>query len=137
MGRTSTALIVLAAVALACGGGVLIGNAVAGTSTPGGTEAAASTPANAGAGAQVVAAPRTIDDGTWRVGDEVKAGTYVATVPDGELCSWQRLRGFSGGADDLIDIGVGEAGTRMRVTIKKTDAGFETSGCGPWKPAKP
>jgi hypothetical protein len=132
MGKASKALLAVAVLAASCGAGVLIGSAVAGSGTPGGAQQLADGPATAAAPAPKAAG---ITDGTWRVGDEVKAGTYTATVPDGELCSWERLRGFTGG-DDLIDIGVGNGGERMRVTIKKTDAGFKTQGCGPWKAAK-
>jgi hypothetical protein len=82
--------------------------------------------------AEVVEAKPTITDGTWRVSDEVKPGTYTATVPEGGLCYYARLRGFSGDPDELISNEVGQAGERVRVTIKKTDAGFETHDCGEW-----
>ncbi len=41
--------------------------------------------------------------------------------------------GFSGDAQDLLDIGSGSTGDRMRVTIKSSDKGFETKGCGIWR----
>lgn len=77
----------------------------------------------------------TIADGTWSVPDEVKPGTYVSTVPDDGIgfCHWSRLKGFSGDAQDLLDIGSGSTGDRMRVTIKSSDKGFETKGCGIWR----
>jgi hypothetical protein len=74
-------------------------------------------------------------DGTWAVGKEIKAGTYVATVPSGSFafCLWERLSGFSGNPNESIEYGSGDAKARMRVTIDKNDVGFKTSGCGSWK----
>jgi hypothetical protein len=67
-------------------------------------------------------------DGTYIVGAEVKPGTYKA--PGGELCYWARLDGQG----ELLDnhLGAGQA----VATIRKTDKGFESSGCGEWKRIK-
>lgn len=135
MGKASTAAAVAIAVAVACGAGVALGNVIAGS--PGEPKSQLADAGSAPAATSAAHTPKGVGDGTWRVPDEVRPGTYVTTVPEGGLCSWERLRGFTGGAEDLIDIGVGESGTRMRVTVKKSDAGFRTTDCGTWKPAKP
>lgn len=69
------------------------------------------------------------DAGTWIVGTDITAGTWQAT--GGDLCSWERLSGFSGEFDDIIDIGAGD--TNPVVTISASDAGFRaTEDCGTW-----
>ncbi|USQ75660.1 hypothetical protein [Ornithinimicrobium cryptoxanthini] len=67
-------------------------------------------------------------DGTFEVGVDVQAGTYVS---DGSVggCYWARLSG-SDGFDSIIDNNFGEG--QMIVTIKESDRFFETSGCEPW-----
>lgn len=71
----------------------------------------------------------TIEDGEWAVPAEVKPGTYRTT--GGGNCYWERLKGFSGQFDDIIANGnpTGPA----RVAIARTDKGFKTSGCDPWR----
>jgi hypothetical protein len=73
--------------------------------------------------------PKTsFGDGTYRVAIDIVAGTYRA--PGGDSCYWARLEGFSGTLDDIIANGFGQ--TLPIVTISASDAGFETSRCGPW-----
>lgn len=73
------------------------------------------------------------DDGVFQVGGQVQPGTYKTIVPDGSiLCSYQRLKGVSGDAGDIIAINVASANDSVMVTIKKTDAYFKTDGCGRW-----
>ena len=69
-------------------------------------------------------------DGTWIVGEEVAHGLW--TSQGGEFCTWSRLKGFSGTFNDIIasDFGWG----RQVVEVSATDVGFETSGCGMWRP---
>lgn len=71
---------------------------------------------------------RTIENGTWRVGEEVAPGTYRA--PGGGSCYWERLSGFSGDLDDIIANGVAER--NVTVTIAPSDVGFHTNDCGTW-----
>jgi hypothetical protein len=68
-------------------------------------------------------------DGTYRVGVDIPAGTYI-TAPNTNGCYWARLSGFSGSIGDTIDNDIGN-GQRI-VTIAPTDAGFKTQGCGSW-----
>ena len=69
-----------------------------------------------------------IPDGTWLVGQEVTPGIYAA--PGGEQCSWQRLSGFGGTADEVVASASGAV--RPIVEIAATDRGFSTSNCGDW-----
>jgi hypothetical protein len=71
----------------------------------------------------------TIEQGTWAVPDEVKPGTYVSD--GGEGCYWARLRDLTGGINSIIANG-GDIG-RQRVTILRSDNGFETNECGVWR----
>ena len=76
-----------------------------------------------------VALPLTaIPDGTWLVGQEVTPGVYAA--PGGEQCSWERLSGFGGTADEVVASASGAV--RPIVEIAPTDRGFSTSNCGDW-----
>jgi hypothetical protein len=78
-------------------------------------------------------AANTIVDGDWEVGTEVKPGTYKTTVPaDSFGCYWERLKGFDGSFDSIIDNGNVDAGKTARVTIKATDKGFHAERCGTW-----
>jgi len=68
-------------------------------------------------------------DGTYRVGKDIRAGTYRAPrAHDG--CYWERLRSFSGGFNAII-ANENEAGPAI-VTILRRDKGFSTNGCGSW-----
>jgi len=62
------------------------------------------------------------------VGEDIAAGTYVAPGSDG--CAWARLSGFAGRPDDIVASGTG-AGPQ-EVTIRASDAGFDSTGCGGW-----
>jgi hypothetical protein len=71
----------------------------------------------------------TFGDGTLLVGEDVKPGTYRLREP-ADFCYWARLKGFGGTLDEIIAndnvMGYGV------VTIGKSDAGFESRGCGEW-----
>ena len=66
------------------------------------------------------------EGGDYRVGEDVPAGDYTASVTDG--CHWQRLSGFGSEASDII----AEDTDNPAVTIDDTDVGFRTWGCGVW-----
>lgn len=70
----------------------------------------------------------TFADGTYLVGEDVAAGRYVSSGTGS--CSWARLSGFGGTADEVIQGGVG-AGPQ-EVTIHASDEGFASTGCGGW-----
>ena len=73
----------------------------------------------------------TFGDGTWMVGEDIKAGTY-RTKGDPDGCYWARLSGTSGEFTDLIANGNPTGPTT--VTISATDVAFETRGCAAWRP---
>lgn len=70
-------------------------------------------------------------DGTYRVGREVRPGTYkAAPAPDGDGdCYWARLS--SADEDAVISNHIG--GGPTFVTIHATDRYFQTAGCTTWR----
>jgi hypothetical protein len=77
-----------------------------------------------------VAAAATFGEGTYLVGEDIKPGTYRTSGPTDDNCYWARRSGTSGSFSELITNG-NPAGPTT-VTIKSSDAAFETSGCGDW-----
>jgi hypothetical protein len=67
-------------------------------------------------------------DGTYRVGKDIRPGTYRSLGGDG--CYWARLKSFGGGLNAIL-ANANASGPTL-VTIKRTDKGFETSGCSNW-----
>jgi len=78
-------------------------------------------------------------NGTMVVGKDIKPGKYKSAgaepgspVP---MCSHTRLKGFSGEMTDIISNEVVQpADGAVIVTIKPTDAGFQSKGCARWEP---
>ncbi|MFE1444399.1 hypothetical protein [Streptomyces sp. NPDC058739] len=72
-------------------------------------------------------------DGTFLVGQEVRAGTYRSDGPAGGLadCYWARLKGTTGDFSEIIANAAGKG--PATVTILATDKAFQTSGCQTWK----
>jgi hypothetical protein len=73
--------------------------------------------------------PGTFGDGKYRVGQDIRPGTYRAAHPSGG-CYWERLRGFSGEFGDIIANNF--TGAPDVVTIAPSDFGFSSEGCGTW-----
>lgn len=71
------------------------------------------------------------DDGIYQVGVDIKPGTYVAKGPfsPDTGCYWARLK--SADPTDIISNDNKMSGQEV-VTIRKSDADFETEGCGTW-----
>lgn len=67
-------------------------------------------------------------DGTFLVGEDVAAGRYVSSGPGS--CTWARLSGFGGMADQVIASATGPG--PQEVTIRASDKGFSSSGCEGW-----
>jgi hypothetical protein len=67
-------------------------------------------------------------DGTYRVGKDIKPGTY--RTGSHSTCYWARLRSFTGSLSSII--ANDNASWPSVVTILRTDKGFETRGCGNW-----
>ncbi|MET0771559.1 MAG: hypothetical protein ABWZ82_00620 [Candidatus Limnocylindrales bacterium] len=70
----------------------------------------------------------TFGDGMFLVGEDIAAGTYRSAGSG--TCSWSRLSGFGGSADEVTAgaMGVGP----QEVVIRGSDKGFASSGCGGW-----
>ncbi|MBX3031742.1 MAG: hypothetical protein KF809_16460 [Chloroflexi bacterium] len=73
---------------------------------------------------------RRFGDGAWQVGRDISPGTYRAS--GGVDCYWARLDGLGGSLHDIIEDGR-RSGSPV-VTIKRSDTGFESQGCGVWSP---
>lgn len=73
-------------------------------------------------------------EGTWAVNIDIAPGTYAVTVPDDSSgCYWERMRNLAGGFDAILANDNVDAGARATATIKSSDKGFKSSGCGTWK----
>ncbi|MEV5823360.1 hypothetical protein ACFYMB_18700 [Micromonospora haikouensis] len=72
---------------------------------------------------------RVFGDGTYRVGKDIKPGSYVARDVDG--CYWERQNRNGETIDNYFTNGA----KRIQVTIRSSDYGFHTEGCGTWRPA--
>lgn len=72
------------------------------------------------------------------VGRDIEPGTYTARggyADPNHMCTWARVRGFSGQRDGVIQSGT-SAGP-VTVTIEATDKGFVTGWCGEWASGRP
>jgi hypothetical protein len=69
-----------------------------------------------------------ITDGVWIVGIDLEPGTYQAE--GGPLCYWQRLSGFGGTPEEVIQQGTPD--DPAVVDISETDQGFSSSRCREW-----
>lgn len=68
--------------------------------------------------------------GTYLVGKGIAPGTYESAGATQGSCQWSRLRDLSGTASSVIQRG-SDSGTSV-VTIRSSDAFFETSHCQNW-----
>ena len=68
--------------------------------------------------------------GTFAVGVQVAPGRWRSD--GGDLCYWERLSGFGGGLDELVD-SAGAPGP-AEVVLAPTDVAFSSFGCGTWRP---
>lgn len=120
-------LIALAAFTIACG-------TSSGNQEPPPAAVLPSTSASVHVADQPAPNPNVIDsDGTFIVGTEVAPGTWRAKVPaDSFGCYWARLKNLDGDFTAIIANNNGLPGSAMTVTIKDSDKGFETRGCGKW-----
>ncbi|GIJ27406.1 hypothetical protein Vqi01_25680 [Micromonospora qiuiae] len=71
---------------------------------------------------------RLFGSGTFRVGKEIKPGTYVTHDVDG--CYWER-QNRSG---NIIDNYFTNRARRVQVTIRSSDYAFSSQRCGEWRP---
>ncbi|MFJ9743117.1 hypothetical protein [Streptomyces sp. NPDC101166] len=71
---------------------------------------------------------RVFGDGVYRVGNEVKPGTYYST--DVEGCYWER----TDASGEIIDNSYVIGAKRIQVTIRAGDHSFNSTNCGEWQP---
>lgn len=71
---------------------------------------------------------RIFGEGVFKVGSEIKAGTYVAS--SGKGCYWERQTS----SGSITDNGFHQNSARVQVTIRSSDYAFMSRGCGEWKP---
>ena len=77
--------------------------------------------------------PKTVKsfgEGTYEVGSEIEAGTYVTVAPN--HCYWERLKDFDGEFDSIIANDNLDEGAKGRVNVKKSDAGIKFQGDCKW-----
>ncbi len=74
------------------------------------------------------AAPVSFGNGTFLVGSQIPAGTYIAA--NAQDCYWERLSGLGGTFDEIIENDFNHG--RSIVTIDPTDVAFNSSRCGGW-----
>lgn len=70
------------------------------------------------------------NDGTWKVGEEIKPGTYKPESPS-DNCRWFRYDDKG----DWIESSYDKTQAEIVVTIDATDATFESRNCGYWRAA--
>ncbi|MQY37781.1 hypothetical protein SRB17_57860 [Streptomyces sp. RB17] len=100
--------------------------------TPGGTTGKKGTGAGQAAGKKKAA---IAGDGEYRVGSDVKPGTYRTTGNSDDMCYWERAKDAKGEMDSLL-ANDNVTGTSY-VTIKPTDKIFKSSGCKDWEAVDP
>jgi len=69
-------------------------------------------------------------DGTYRVGRDISPGLWKNT-DSSNYCYWQRVSGFGGTLDEIIDNGLSDQ--LQVVRIQPTDVGFSAQSCGTWQ----
>ncbi|SCE91668.1 hypothetical protein GA0070214_103253 [Micromonospora chaiyaphumensis] len=82
------------------------------------------------ADADLEAQGRLFGSGTYRVGKEIKPGTYVTHDVDG--CYWERQNS----SGNIIDNYFTNGARRVQVTIRSSDYAFHSENCGEWRPAR-
>lgn len=80
-----------------------------------------------------ITAASTFDEGTWRVGTDIRPGAYRGQADGDSACYWERLRGFGGEIRDIIanDLVIGRG--QVVVRIRSSDRGFSSRNCGTWR----
>lgn len=82
--------------------------------------------ARGAAAARTEANGTRFEDGTYRVGKQIKPGTYV--VRNVEDCYWERQNRNGGIIDNYFTM----SALRVQVSIRSSDYAFFSEGCGTW-----
>jgi hypothetical protein len=76
---------------------------------------------------------RSFGDGTWQVGQDITAGTYVTTVPADSLgCYWERDKDASGAFDSILSNDNVAPGGHVVLNVG-TAKYVQSNGCGTWR----
>ncbi len=73
--------------------------------------------------------PSKFSDGTYRIGVDIAAGTYIASRSPHTTCKWRRLNDFTWTSGVIVETKA--SGTKI-ATLKESDIGFSSFGCGEW-----
>ena len=79
--------------------------------------------------------PKAFGSGTWEVGVDIEAGTYVSRRDtnvsfNNPFCSWERLSGLGGTISESITAGLTDG--NAIVEIQPSDIGFTSIGYEEW-----
>lgn len=129
----TVAVVGVVLVLLACVAGIIATVAGAGSDKPGTFSGPIIASPDETEAKQAEKTPAGLREGTYAVGEDVKAGTYKTTVPDGEHCYWARLKDFDGELGSINANGNLDEGGKGRIVVKKSDAGVEFRGGCEWK----
>lgn len=80
-------------------------------------------------GAEAAKAKNTVGDGTWTVGRNVEAGTYVTGADVGSSCYWAIYASGTNGSD-IVENDIPGGGRPSVVLSAGQD--FKTARCGTW-----
>lgn len=70
------------------------------------------------------------NDGTYKVGEDLQAGTYVTESEEPfDGCYWERLDS----SGEIIENNFVNSGFRVQVTISSSDYSFSAERCGQWR----
>ncbi|MFF4061525.1 hypothetical protein ACFYZ8_35260 [Streptomyces sp. NPDC001668] len=115
--------------------GVVVIGAVSANAGDNGDNGDGGTPRSTGKGTRTAEVakkkPAFSGDGDFRVGSDVKPGTYRTTGNSDGMCYWERAKNASGEMDSLL-ANDNVTGTSY-VTVKPTDKLFTSSDCNDWE----
>lgn len=123
---------VIAVVSTNSGSGTSDGGSDSGSGT--GKGSSASAPHGSEGGSKAAATEKKAafaGDGDFRVGSDIKPGTYRTAGNSDGMCYWERARDAKGEMDSII-ANDNVSGTSY-VTVKATDRLFKSHGCKDWE----
>jgi hypothetical protein len=123
---------VIAVVSTNSGSGTSDGGSDSGSGTGKGSSASAQHGSEGGSKAAATEKKAAFaGDGDFRVGSDIKPGTYRTTGNSDGMCYWERARDAKGEMDSII-ANDNVSGTSY-VTVKATDRLFKSHGCKDWE----
>ncbi|MEV0206789.1 hypothetical protein AB0H97_16470 [Streptomyces sp. NPDC050788] len=122
---------VIAVVSTNSGSGTSDGGSDSGSGTGKGSSASAPHGSGGSKAAATEKKAAFAGDGDFRVGSDIKPGTYRTTGNSDGMCYWERARDAKGEMDSII-ANDNVSGTSY-VTVKATDRLFKSHGCKDWE----